>query len=78
MNFSQAVKGCFTNSGKKQSIQSAAQTELGQNLTKEEIASLSTRFSLDELFVNLHKVNCCKNNVKLNLCNILFSMDMDP
>ena len=62
MNFSQAVKGRCTNSGKQQSIQSAAQTELGRNLTKEEMGSLSSRFSLDELFVNLHKVTWCTNN----------------
>ena len=62
MNFSQAVKGRCTNSGKQQSIQSAAETELGRNLTKEEIGSLSSRFSLDEPFVNLHEVNCCTNN----------------
>ena len=36
--------------------------ELGQNLTKEEIASLSSKFSLDEPFVNLHKIDCCTNN----------------
>ena len=56
MNFSQAVKGRFTNTGMQQSIQSAAQTELGRNLLKEEIASLSARFSLDEIFTNIHKV----------------------
>ena len=78
MNFTQVVKGCFSNSGKQQSIQSAAQMELGQNLTKEEIASLSLKFSLDEPFVNLHKIDCCTNNGNFKLCNVFFSMDLYP
>ena len=58
MNFSKAAKGGFTNSGKQQAIGSAAETELGRSLTKQEIAILCTKFSVDELYTNLQKVSC--------------------
>ena len=57
MNFSQAVRGGFTNFGKQHAIESAAETELGRSLTKEEKVSLSTRFSIDLLYANVQKVN---------------------
>lgn len=66
MNFSKAAKGCFTNSGKQQAISSAAETELGRSLTKQEIAALCTRFSVDELHRNLQKVSCCMNTLTDN------------
>ena len=56
MNFSQAVKNCFTRSGKLQAIHTAAEIELGRPITKHEISSLSTRFSLDEVYINVQKV----------------------
>ena len=69
MNYSQALKGCLSNSGKQQAIHSAAETELGRKLTKQELTSLSTKFSLDELYGNLQKVNIL-GILKLNLSNM--------
>ena len=53
MNFSQAAKGRFTRSGKIQAIHSAADTELGRQITKEEFSSLSETFSLNEVYENI-------------------------
>ena len=46
----------FTRSGKSQAIHSAAETELGRQMTKEEDSSLSTKFSLNDVYNNLQKV----------------------
>jgi hypothetical protein len=60
MDYSHALKGRLRNSGKQQAINSAAETELGRQLTRKEVASFSTKFSLDEFHGNLQKVNCMK------------------
>ena len=56
MDYSQALKGHLSKSGKQQAIQSAAERELGRKLTTPEFASLSTKFSLDEIYGNIQKV----------------------
>ena len=56
MNFLKAVQGIRTQSGKVKAIQSAAETEIHRELSQQEIASLTRRFTLDELFENIEKV----------------------
>ena len=57
MNFLRAVRGPLTRSEKVKAIQSAAETEIHRQLSKEELSSLSSKFSLDGLFSNSEKVN---------------------
>jgi hypothetical protein len=56
MNFAQAVKGCSRRSSKLQSINSAAETELGRRLTQDEILSLSNKFSVELIHNHVEKV----------------------
>lgn len=56
MNFSEALKGPLTRSGKLRAIHSAGQTELGRKITDTEITSLSKNFTLDDTYNNLQKV----------------------
>ena len=57
MNFLRAVRGPLTRSEKVKAIQSTAETEINRQLSKEELSSLSSKFSLDGLFSNSEKVN---------------------
>jgi hypothetical protein len=56
MYYTRAVKASMAKSIKQQAINSAAETELGRQLTRQEVASFSTMFSLDEFYGNLQKV----------------------
>lgn len=57
MNYSRAVQGTLAQSGKLKAIQAAAETEINRQLSKEELSSLTCRFSLEELFETIEKVN---------------------
>ena len=54
MNYRKAVKGFHTKL--LPSIHSAAEIELGRKLTKEEVNTLITKFSLEDANANVEKV----------------------
>ena len=63
MNYSNAVRGCRLRSGKLNTVLSAAETELGRQISKEEISLLTNKFSVDVLHSSLEKV---PNNLPIN------------
>ena len=56
MNYSQALRGTRSRSGKLNSVLSSAEIELGRPMTNEERSLLSNRFPVDDVFNNLEKV----------------------
>ena len=54
MNYKEAVKNRPTRS--LPSIKAAAEVELGRNITKEEVNTLSNKFSLDVVHASVEKV----------------------
>ena len=55
MNYLKAARGSLPRTGKKNAIQSAAETELGRRLTAEELSNFSKSLSLEEAFTNVEK-----------------------
>ena len=56
MNSSRIVKGDLSYIAKLQSIQSAAEVELGRKLADDEIENLNTKYSVEQVYSNLTKV----------------------
>ena len=57
MNFLRAVRGPITRGSKIYKIQSEADLELERKITRSEFDGLLQRYSLDELYHNIEKVN---------------------
>ena len=57
MNFLRAVQGPITRGSKSYKIQLEADLELERKLTRSELDGLLQRYSLDELYHNIEKVN---------------------
>ena len=59
MNYSEAVRGPLTISGKLFVIQSSFETEFGRKINDADIADLNKFFTLNETYAKIQKVTDC-------------------